>query len=585
MDTMKRPANTVLLIMVVALCYAYGHGLSPGSPLASTTQDPKAGQVQATTPPGTIRVRVRLVPVDVIVTDSLGRPVTNLKREDFRIFENGREQEIRHFSIQKLTPSPPTPGQRPAVRTTQTVELAPQEARTFLILLGRGRHQTPFRTVDAIIRFVRDDLLPQDRVAVFAYNRATSFTTDHAYMVRVLNRYKTLHERIESWIEIRMSGLAAIYGSKEMPESFQAEIDKIFADPEGGVSRRVVSGTAKEATSMAKDARTVAEEALIPSDNPSRNAFTQLEAEAITDLPFDEYASTFAATHQDVQNILSCIAYMRYMEGQKRLLFFTPNGLFLPRVEYDEMIASVASDSRVAIDTIQDGGLNTRPSFSETFAKTSLRIISQLTGGRAAIYEDVGRALIKVDESTLVEYLLGYYPSDDNWNGKYRQIDVRVKRPGLRVSFRHGYFARDSLVPLDREEFLAYSRITAAAAYEKDLRDVPFEARTFVDPLGPPRVRIDISIPPDKIGLISADGMRTARLRITVFYGDSKGNYLGGEWKGFQFRFPDAEYQQALQVGLSVSVYAPIKASRQILKVIVYDVESDRVGSILIKLQ
>ena len=90
---MKRPANIVLLILV-ALFPTYGHSPSPECSLASTKQDPKAGQVQAPTPPGTIRVRVRLVPVDMTVTDSLGRPVTNLKRKDFRIFENGREQEI-----------------------------------------------------------------------------------------------------------------------------------------------------------------------------------------------------------------------------------------------------------------------------------------------------------------------------------------------------------------------------------------------------------------------------------------------------------------------------------------------------------
>lgn len=47
---MKRPANTVLLILV-ALFPTYGHSLSPECSLASTKQDPKAGQVQA--PSGT----------------------------------------------------------------------------------------------------------------------------------------------------------------------------------------------------------------------------------------------------------------------------------------------------------------------------------------------------------------------------------------------------------------------------------------------------------------------------------------------------------------------------------------------------
>ena len=191
-------------------------------------------QEQRRTPPGTIRVRVRLIPVDVIVTDQRDRPVSDLKAEDFQIFENGRLQEIRHFSIERLTAAVPPPEPAPAtrMRPIPAAELIPQQSRTFLILMGRGRHQAPFRNVDYLIRFVRERLLPQDRVAVFAFNRASDFTTDHEQIAKVLERYKMGHERIESWMESRMSGLAAIYGSKDIPKSFQSEIDKIFISPE-----------------------------------------------------------------------------------------------------------------------------------------------------------------------------------------------------------------------------------------------------------------------------------------------------------------------------------------------------------------
>ncbi|MBZ5495791.1 MAG: hypothetical protein LAP85_05270 [Acidobacteriia bacterium] len=60
--------------------------------------------------------------------------------------------------------------------------------------------------------------------------------------------------------------------------------------------------------------------------------------------------------------------------------------------------------------------------------------MSQQTGGRSAVYEDIGKALARTEGATRVEYLLGYYPRDDNWDGKYRHIEVKVDRPGVKVS-------------------------------------------------------------------------------------------------------------------------------------------------------
>ncbi len=513
--------------------------------------------------------------------------MTDLKQEDFEVFENGRPQQILHFVVQKLTAAAPESVQPTTLPQGQTADLAPQTARTFLIMMGRGRFQTPFRSVDALVRFVRSELLPQDRVALFAYNRATAFTTDHERIAQVLERYGVLHEKIESWLEMRMRGLAAIYGSKEIPASFQAEIDKIFTIPAAADSLRPTPVVMRDATTMAKDARTVTEQALIPATNPSRNQFTQLESDAITDLPFEEYASTYASTHQDVQNIFTCIEYMRYMEGEKRLLFFSPDGLFLPRLEQDRSIASIANDARVAIDTFQTGGLYPTRSSSRTFAVSSLSFVSQLTGGRAAIYQDVGKALTRLNETTRVEYLLGYYPQDEKWDGKYRRINVKVNRPNVRVSFRQGYYAQETLQPYNREEFLAYSRITAAATYNSDLADLPFTIGTTqgLDPLGPPQIRVDLLIDAERVGLKDADGLHTGKLYTAIFYADAKGKMIDLVWGAVDLNFTEDRRQLALKTGIPVPIMVPYKVPKQILKVVIYDTGSGRVGSKLVKMR
>src|SRR5829696_5886468 len=52
----------------------------------------------------TFRSRVTVVPVDVRVIDRDGRPVTDLRREDFTLSEDGVAQQIVHFSFQQLAP-------------------------------------------------------------------------------------------------------------------------------------------------------------------------------------------------------------------------------------------------------------------------------------------------------------------------------------------------------------------------------------------------------------------------------------------------------------------------------------------------
>ncbi len=568
-------------IAMAALCISAPSVSRNG--ISSVTQQ-KTDQNRRPDASGTIRVRVTLVPVDVIVTDENHHPVTDLKQEDFQIFENGRRQQIRHFSLQTLKAAAPEPP--PPLRAVPALQLTPQSERTFLIMLGRGRIQTPFNAVDAIIRFVRKDLLPQDRVAVFAYNRATPFTTDHEIAAQVLERYKAVHDRIESRLEIYTKGLAAIYGSKQIPRFYQAEIDKIFALARDSVSRQVPPGRFKDSAQMNDDALKVANEALKNPFSPTNSALSSLESDAITDLPFDEFAPTFAATYQDMQNIFTGVSYMRFMEGEKHLLFFSQDGLFLSRLEYENGLAAYANDARVAIHTFQTGGTTLSASFSRAFAISSLRTVADLTGGRASIRSDIGTALARLNEATRAEYLLGYYPQDENWNGKYRRIEVKVSRPGVRVSFRHGYYASQTVLRYNREEFVALSRIGAAAGYAADLGDVAFRLNVVPedDTSGPPRIRVDLQVDAEKLGLKSANGIYTGKVYAAVYCWDAKRRYLGETWGTVDMEFQEATYSQHMQSGVNFTVMVPNIVPGQILKVIVYDLGSGRIGSRLYRM-
>ena len=133
------------------------------------------------------RSAIIVVPIDVRVIDNkTGRAVHDLKAEDFTLTEDGVAQPIRLFEKHAYTAEEaPAPGTRIPMRETAFGN-APQSNRIFLFVLGRGKLQEPSKALDALLRFVRQNLLPQDQVSVFAYDRATDFTTDHEAIAKLI---------------------------------------------------------------------------------------------------------------------------------------------------------------------------------------------------------------------------------------------------------------------------------------------------------------------------------------------------------------------------------------------------------------
>ncbi len=92
-------------------------------PLADSASAQSAAQFQ-------LRVESNLVVVRVVVRDSQGRPLGNLKKENFSLFDNGEEQKISQFSVEAGSagsPAPSAPGS--AAESKQPVVAAPPRYR------------------------------------------------------------------------------------------------------------------------------------------------------------------------------------------------------------------------------------------------------------------------------------------------------------------------------------------------------------------------------------------------------------------------------------------------------------------------
>jgi VWFA-related protein len=556
-DPMRHLAGLVIAALVA--------GWAAAQPLAQRGQPPV---------PGTFRSHVTMVPLDVRVLDERGQPITDLRAEDFTVLEDGAPQVIRQFSRIELTPEPADAAQGPVFRTAAEIAPAPQNHRVLLIVLGRGRLQGPSKGLDALLEFVEHRLLPQDHVAVLAYNRATDFTTDRRPILEVLSRFKAGNDRIEGRLTHWYSGPP---GNAEdgLPAHVQPLIDDLFAGPHATRFRQIPPGRVADARRLADDFERGAEEA----------GRAGLES-------FDSYVSNARATRHDLRSIYTGIEYLRFIAGEKRLIYVSTDGLFLPRVENDLSLAAVANDARVAIDTIQTGGLYADPpglralserAWQHTWAISAVRNVSEHTGGRAFVYRYADDALDAIDRMTRTGYLLGYVAENPVQDGAYRRIEVKVARQGARVLYRRGYYAREQLIPYDRRQFMAFSRMLSAMAYPEDIDDLRLDvdARMSNAERGP-EVAVRGTIAARRLALDEDGPTRTARLEVALFALDRRNRLVGERWLSLELALDEREHQAALRDGIPLDARAPVRGAATRVKVVIYDFAADAVGSVTI---
>ncbi|HJR61902.1 MAG TPA: VWA domain-containing protein [Vicinamibacterales bacterium] len=539
-------------------------------------------QQQLQQPPPTFRSRITLVPIDVRVLDRNGRPVIDLRQEDFTISEDGVPQRIVHFSFSRLEPTPAAGGP-PELRKAPEATLSPPTHRTFLFVLGRGRQVGPGKDVRAAIDFMRNRLLPQDQVAILAYNRTTPFTTDHAAAARTLESYWTRHERIEAKLEHHFSGLAAAYADPEIPPHIQRLVDEIFHQPGVLRARHVTPGDISDLASY--------EEEITRNLNTADADAAWIEAGLTRNSP----------TMRDVENLYAGITYMRYLEGEKHLVFLTPQGLQLGRLENATTLARLASDARVAVDVVHTYGMigappaTTRASFSvptagmvfnQRFKVENSRHMSDLTGGETAAFKYGSATFARLDQTTRAQYLLGYSPDNANWDGTYRRVKVTVKRPNVTVLYRHGYYGQEQVTPLDRRRFMTYTRITAAANYYLPISDIKLTLRDPVLSTTPGGfvVTARAHIAPGALPFDAKEGLHRASLEAVFTCGDKRERLVGDVWQTLEFALTEANYQRFLRDGLSFDVRVPVTSVPRHLKVVVYDYATDAIGSMSVEL-
>jgi len=367
--------------------------------LASFTQ---IGSAQQSPPAVTFRTNVNLVEADVRVFDGRGQFLTDLTKEDFRILEDGRPQEITTLTLVDI----------PTDSTSADDRTSPQPVTgggRFYIIVLDDLHIHPLRAGAArtIARqFVEERLAANDRAAVVVTSGGKPYQD-------ITSNRRALLSAIDGFRGHRLPVVAAPPLTGMIPGA-------ITPGPSFPASAGMESEEqATNARSMLRTLRTLSE--WLPRLDGRRKAIILISEGIDYDLTQfgDRYANAILLDSQD-----TAAAAVRNNVG---IYAIDPRGL--------------PTGKR---GVIKPAGVPDEDYFSTATVRAhqGLYALAEDTGGFALLKSnDVAPVFNRIVSDSSRYYLLGYIAPPAPSRARYRRLEVQVNRPGVRVRARPGYYA------------------------------------------------------------------------------------------------------------------------------------------------
>jgi VWFA-related protein len=443
-----------------------------------------AGQSAQEQSAATLRTFSSLVVVDVVVTDAHQNPVRHLMQTDFSVLEDGRLQAVKVFEehadgeAAKLLREPkPSPG-------AFTNDLQVSNAGPLNIIL-LDKLNTPME----VQPYVHDQLLE--------------------YL-------KKPHNRTHTAIFGLTTQLRLLQSFTSDPEVIRAVLNGKKAGPRASVLvQNPVKGDAPGASDSVSDST-------IGNTPGGQIAKAELEKFAAE---MGNYALQ-SRIRYTLEGLKHLAIYLSQLPGRKNLIWFS--GSFpvsiLPDVnpknpnpfsfaadyqrEYRETVDLLARsqvavypvDARgVIVSHINDGterfagtGNGEQLASSQQIGDehgTALRM-AESTGGKAFFNtNNLTEAVLKATEAGSNYYTLAYSPSNQDWKGEFRKIQIKLGAGGLKAAYRRGYFADDPIAAATSGK--SNPSIAEQAAYD------PMQAVMIAGAPGTTGIHFDVNVRPN----------------------------------------------------------------------------------------
>jgi VWFA-related protein len=397
-------------VPLIALLAGVLAASSGAGPQQAATPRPKKSP-----PPISFGVQVEYVVVDAIVTDRDGNAVRDLAREDFDVREDGQPQGVELLTLVDVpTPVTDRPAQR-AVPSDVKTNARPAEGRVYVMVL--------------------DDL--------------------HTWALRSNSVKRTAREFLEKYFgEGDVGAVVHLSGRSDASQDLTSDRRLLLAAVDKFMGRKLRSATLNAIDSYNMTRGMGLDPSTRDPEEQERgfNAMTTLRglrdiATALGGIRRQRKALLFISegidynvdnpmAHNDANTIMDLTREVIDAATRSNTSIYSidPRGL------------NTMGDEMMQLTPVMDPGLgldSTGLRHEQILAENSLRVLADETVGRAAVSSnDFSAAFEQLVKDQSAYYLLGYRPASEKVDGRFHKLSVKVRRPGLTVRARSGYWAQ-----------------------------------------------------------------------------------------------------------------------------------------------
>lgn len=531
----------------------------------------------------TFRLNVNLVQVHVTVRDGSGKPVANLRKEDFLLYDQGKPQAISTFSVE--TRESRREKAKIAASSASTDEASGQKASVlpdrFIALVFDDTHismQDAAYLRTQADKFL-DGIAPTDRVGIFSTSGEMShnFTNDKEALKKTL---LSLIPHARFPVDPSVCPDINFYEANQIVNYQNTDVLNVLKQVVIDICPPVVGGpTAAQQLQMAANAIV-------------QSRAHQVLAQGETDAQF---------VYRFMQDVLT---HLSVMPGERAMILASPGFLMTPSQYQDlSIVIDQANHSNIVINTLDARGLYGSAPFGDIAEVTHIdpavasqvasyglleqderaSVLNDFSFGTGGAYygnsNDLASDLNQLGTAPEVSYVLGFSPQSQKMDGSFHTLKVSLAQKNkYSIQARHGYYApRHVNDPAEQ----AHQDIVAAAFSRDEILGLPLQIQTqyFKTDAADARVSVVSRIDLKGIRFRKAEGWTMDDFTVATAIFDDNGNFVAGQQKVVQMKLQDQTYANYLRTGLAVKFNFDLKPGRYAVRQVVRDSEGGQMAA------
>jgi VWFA-related protein len=471
----------------------------------------------------TFRSGTNLVQVQVVVTDKNGAPVRGLAAGDFEVKENGRPQIISNVSFVDI--APPDPADTTGLPSDIGTNDLPAQGRVYVLVLD-GPHVDPLGSTKlrAIAKsFVESSLGPNDVAAVVHVGQphlGQTFTSDRALLIRSINQF--IGRKVES-------AVSTITNDRMLRPQIDAPVDTNLGSRADDARLTLI--TLRQLCRTLASAATGARRSVVLFGEGVDLDVTNL-------IGTDTHGAGGSGTSSDSARFASDVVL------EERALIDAARRADVAFYTVDPRGNSAGEGDLITLQTAPGADVHRELSRGQR----SLRGLADLTGGLAIVgVNDATKALRNIVVANSTYYIVAYAPDQSRDDGKFRSIDVSVKRQAVSVVHRQGYFAAAAALPVSSTGATKTIAVAGAspeirAALASELPVQGLGVRVTAAPVGvldkTATVAVSLEIDTERLQFSQAGGLAVADIEMAFAVIDEDGKIKAGNRSRADLKLP-----------------------------------------------